>query len=137
MAQHECSSDNNESKKGYTLRDQQLMMVVAKHGKKESHMLVFEGHRFGMNNNNGNIKYWNCCRQAGKRRRSDKNHRRGDKNHRGRGERCRARVRTSIQPNGLYSIIVSQPKHSHLPADQIHGEYKYILGKDPNEHTKQ
>lgn len=122
--------------KGYTLKNQKLLMVVSKFGPKESHMLVIDGHRYSMNHKYGDMKYWNCSRQCGKRHKGKKKRFRGEKDGQ-RGERCRARVRTMIQPNGLYSVTISQPEHIHLPPNHINGEYEYILGRDPNEHNRQ
>lgn len=118
------------------MKDQKLLMIVAKYGQKESHMLVIDGHRFSMNNKYDDIKYWNCSRQCGKRRNGEKRRFRGVQDDQ-RGERCRARVRTKIQPNGLYSVTISQPNHNHLPPKHVNAEYEYILGRDPKDSSHQ
>lgn len=85
---------NGKPKDVETLEDQKLVLIPGQRG---CNLLVLDHYTFSKNNQLGDATYW-CCRQLN----SDK-------------EKCRARVRTLLQLNGLYTVTLSQPNHNHPP----------------------
>lgn len=100
------------------LDDQQLELVMGQRGKK---LLLLDGYTFSVNLEveNGLTKYW-CCR-----------HRKTNQ------EACRARVRTQQKENGLFSVIISQPYHNHLPlpVSTFRAYYKTVERTEPRKST--
>lgn len=88
------SADRNESADENVRDDQQLAMVPGQRGKM---LLLVDGYTLPRNNVVGTTTYW-CCRFR----------RRGY-------VPCNARATTTLKPNGLYKLALTQPKHNHLP----------------------
>lgn len=75
------------------MENQSLFLVDGQRGKK---LLVVNGYTLAKNNCNSLVTYWNCRHRT-----------------QNIGE-CRARARTTRNPNGLYTITLSK-SHNHTP----------------------
>lgn len=84
----------NKCKDLIYLDDQNLEFVAGQRGKKQ---LLLNGYTFCTNLVVDNAIYW-CCRQRTANQPA-----------------CRARARTQQKPNGLHTVIISQPIHNHKP----------------------
>lgn len=69
-------------------------MVPGQRGKM---LLLVDGYTLPQNYVVNNITYW-CCRFR----------RKGT-------SLCRARATTTLKPNGLYKLVLTQPEHNHAP----------------------
>lgn len=90
--------------------DQKLSFVVGQRGKS---LLVINGFTFAKNNKVANRTYW-CCRMRSATKAA-----------------CRARVTTTLKPNGLHKICITQPEHNH---DQTYRMLKKIQPDVRNEY---
>lgn len=79
----------------FVLEDQELKFVTGQRGRR---MLFFNGFLFALNNSVGTTKYW-CCRTKTKQK------------------TCNARLVTTkkVGESELYTIMVTQPRHNHMP----------------------
>lgn len=84
----------NKPKNTIHLDDQLLHFVAGQRGKP---LLVLNGYTLATNLVVDKTTYW-CCR-----------HRTIN------APPCHARAKTSLKPNGLYNVIISQPVHNHKP----------------------
>lgn len=73
--------------------DQELNIVTGERGGRS---LIFNDYHYNMRNTHGNSAYW-FCRNSYK------------------DGGCSARLRTSSQPNGLYTLYLNGIIHNHLP----------------------
>lgn len=80
------------------LDDQKLNLVRGQRGKS---LLSWNGFLFAQNNKTTDSIYW-CCRTKVPE-----------------GKACRARITTTLKPNGLYRINVTQPIHNHQQTSRI------------------
>ena len=88
-----------KSSKNLVLDDQKLNLVRGQRGKP---LLSWGGFLFAQNNKTSDTVYW-CCRT---KTRDEK-------------KACRARITTTLKPNGLYRINVTQPQHNHEQTNRI------------------
>lgn len=87
-----------KNQKTLVLDNQKLNLVRGQRGKP---LLSWNGFLFAQNNKTSDSIYW-CCRT---------------KTHNEKA--CRARITTSLKPNGLYRINVTQPTHNHEQTNRI------------------
>lgn len=94
------------------LEDQKLNLVRGQRGKP---LLSWEGFLFAQNNKTSDTIYW-CCRTKSREEKA-----------------CRARITTTLKPNGLYRINVTQPIHNHEQTNRIIKKLTTYDVKDENE----
>lgn len=80
------------------LEDQKLNLVRGQRGKP---LLSYDGFLFAQNNKTSDTIYW-CCRTKSANEKA-----------------CRARITTTLKPNGLYRINITQPIHNHEQTNRI------------------
>ena len=85
------ASIKKKRSKGVIYDNQELVFVPGQRGKR---LLLIDGYTYAYNNKSGDTTYWIC-------RIKIRNH------------RCHARAMTSLKNNGLYTIHVTNPNHSH------------------------
>ncbi|XP_037029104.1 modifier of mdg4 isoform X12 [Bradysia coprophila] len=74
------------------LEDEELNLIQGQRGK---NLLLIDGFTFSKNNVVGATTYW-CCRSRSKDMKP-----------------CNARAMSTEQPNGLYRVVISRPRHNH------------------------
>lgn len=87
-----------KTQKNLVFEDQKLNLVRGQRGKP---LLSWCGFLFAQNNKTADSIYW-CCRTKTREEKA-----------------CRARITTSLKPNGLYRINVTQPTHNHEQTNRI------------------
>lgn len=85
-----CTIVKRESEIIY--EDEPLNLIQGQRGK---YLLLIDGFTFSKNNVVGSTTYW-CCRSRSKDMKP-----------------CNARAMSTEQPNGLYRVVISRPKHNH------------------------
>lgn len=90
------------------LEDEPLNLIQGQRGK---YLLLIDGFTFSKNNVVGSTTYW-CCRSRSKDMKP-----------------CNARAMSTEQPNGLYRVVISRPKHNHEATSRMLKKFQRHVSK--------
>lgn len=90
------------------LEDEPLNLIQGQRGK---YLLLIDGFTFSKNNVVGATTYW-CCRSRSKDMKP-----------------CNARAMSTEQPNGLYRVVISRPRHNHEATNRMLKKFERHVSK--------